>query len=511
MRSYYSHLETLQPEKRPDATLRASAIFPAFQSNEVSTRLIFLGYWQLKRNISELRAQTTIRDQKGQLISQKKWSITSPKAYQVELRDFIKAGPFLGTIELEFFSPTDLVFPYPAVAVNYYGPAFSSVVHTAQRVYNNPEDARRNSENHVPESGFAIYCNDNTEPFVTLINGSESVPAQTLHAICYNALGDTQHFDIELEAFAPYELRVLYPSQWFDLNHFLKGRPGTFKLDFKLGNIFPRLVAGNKLKRPEAYVITHSYYDCSSSNAASDFWTPSDPDWYPASLMFPVVGGSYFTSFDLYPVYAPSAFSLDLELYRQNGDLIVRKERFITVNENMSQFKTFPLDAEISSEIPCAARLIAQPLTDRPIPARIKVAINIGVKGKGLPCNICTNLQPFVPAFTNKKQSFKWLPILADQPRALNFIMHSSPAHVHLNPNTALLSFYRESDGAVMTRNVLIPPHGFYVIDVPKDEELKQFLQGKVGWATLLTSNPYSSTYYFAENPSGIIGGDHGF
>ena len=59
MRSYYAHLSTTAPEKigpiAPKPTCRASAIFPAFRSG-ISSRIIFLGYWQLKRNIEQLTA-----------------------------------------------------------------------------------------------------------------------------------------------------------------------------------------------------------------------------------------------------------------------------------------------------------------------------------------------------------------------------------------------------------------------------------------------------------------------
>jgi hypothetical protein len=499
----------MQPEGRSYTTHRSSAIFPAFQSPEVFTRLIFLGYWQLKRQIPEIQAQVSIREGSGALLTQKKWVIGSAKAYQIELKEFIAREQFTGTIELEFSSSSDLVFPYPAVTVNYYGPAFSTVVHTAQRTYNDAEDLKRNSVQHVPESGFTIYSNQNIEPFVSLINGRKPQPAQTAALIFYNADGEAKSIDISLDPFDSYELRLLYLREWIDLPSFLKGKPGTCKLDFQLQDIFPRLLAGNRIKSPPAYVISHTYYDCSRSNSPSDFWSPSDPAWHPASLMFPIMGGSHFTSIDLYPIYSPAPFTLDLEIYDENGKLQVKKERFLTVDESSSSFQTISLEEFSQKDASLAARLIAHPAATQPIPARIKIAINIGCRGKGLPCNVCTNLQPYVPAFSAKKQSFKWVPFLADQAKPLTFIMNSSCAKDLNAPALTHLTFFRESDTSTISRDVSIPPQGFYAIQL--DSELKEFFQGKVGWVSAQTSNPYTTTYYFAENPSGIIGGDHGF
>jgi hypothetical protein len=55
MRSYYSHLESTGTGafmQRP--ILRASAIFPVFHDAAVQTRLLFLGYWFLKRHVWKL-------------------------------------------------------------------------------------------------------------------------------------------------------------------------------------------------------------------------------------------------------------------------------------------------------------------------------------------------------------------------------------------------------------------------------------------------------------------------
>lgn len=509
MRSYYEHLKTTAPAAEKPPTLRTSAIFPAFHGNEISTRILFLNYWQLKRSIPELSGKVFVRDEKGTLIKQVEFPVQEVRTYQVSLEDFVKK-PFKGTIEIEFHAASDLVFPFPATVVNYYGPSFCTFVHTAQRTYNNGYDAKANSVSHVPESGFNIYSSDNCTSFIAMINGEKEAPAQVAQSSFYNDRGEKIEKEIALDGFRPYEMRVLHPSDVVELNSFLGGKAGTCKIDFRLNGVFPRLVVGNRLKNG-ALSITHTYYDCSEEQDSSNFWKPRDPAWQEASLMLPFVGGDHACYLDFYPIFSPSPFVLDLEIYDKEGKLLKVKEELASFKEGYDTFQRISLNEFYPSEKCLGARIIARPLSEKPIPARIKIAIDLGIKDKGLPCNICTNLQPYVPAFTDKKSSFKWAPLLADQPRAWAIIMHSSPAK-DLKENAQIkLSFYRQQDTKHLERHISLPPQGHYMIDLQEDGELSEFFGGKPGWFTTVTTNPYTTTYYFAENPSGVVGGDHGF
>lgn len=511
MRSYYSHLEKLDGiAPKTDPILRSSAIFPVFQDSTTSTRLLFLGYWLLKRNIVEVTASVTLRNEQGKVINQICFPIVDPKAYCIEVKE-LHPELMQGSIEIEFFSNRDLVFPYPAVTVNYYGKTFSTVVHTAERTYNSKEDAKKNGETLVPESGFNIYADDLKEPMITLINGSEEKPAQTMQIEFYNASENKLSCELELQKFAPYETRILYPARDFDLNDFFKQKAGTCKMHFNLKGVFPRLLVGNLLKDPFAQVITHTYYDCSDAASPSDFWEPSDPNWHSASLMLPFMSSPHTTTLSFYPIFAPSPFTLDLEFYNQEGSLVGSFKDALTFALNSDRFLQVCLNDLYPANQMLSVRAIARPLSDTPIPARIKIAIDIGIPKKGLPCNICTNLQPYVPAFSTKKSSFKWGPILADQPNSYVFLMNSSPEKQMKTAAETMLTFYREKDTHTLQREITLLPQSFYVIDPEKDSELNTFLEGAIGWFTAVTTNPYMTTYYFAENPSGVIGGDHGY
>lgn len=527
MRSYYAHLETAAPPPKiavnPKPVLRSSAIFPVFQMPGVSSRILFMGYWLLKRRINEIMCVVTLRSEEGKILARSNMSIHESKAFSVELSDQLAAAgldpsaTFSGSMEIEFFSIVNLVFPYPAVVINYYGPHFSSVVHTAQRTYNDFEDMQRNSQTQVPESGFNIYVDDKREPFICLINGGEPSPMCKVKLDFYNSEHQVLSHEYDLGTMTPFQTKTLYPARDLPLKDFLKGYAGAAKASFNLKWVFPRLVVGNIQHNPPAITTTHSYYDCTKADSDADYWPPAPPEFYPASQILPVcVDGSHFTNVYFYPIYSPSTFHLDVEIYNSQGKLLGRKENVLTVTSpgikfEKIDFKAICQELAIPPAPHLATRIIARPAEGSRLPSRIKMGLDIGEHVPQMPCNICNNLQPFVLSFEHKKSTFKWAPVLADQPLATTWILNSAPK-VNFNvPAEVDISFHREQDEKMIERAVTIEPNGFLVISPQTDAELREFFGGRVGWIAVTSSNPYTNTYYFAENASGVIGGDHGF
>lgn len=527
MRSYYAHLETPMPPVAtavlPRPVFRSSAIFPVFQQPGISVRIVFLGYWILKRNIQQIAAVVTLRNQEGKTVARSSFSITESKAYRIELQEmlekagFSKENPFIGSIEVEFFSTVNLVFPYPAVVINFYGPQFSSVVHTAQRTYNDFDDMRNNSQTQVPESGFNVYADEDHEPFFAMINGGTEVPNAIARLQVYNQKQEVLEHQFSLGTLKPYQTAVVYPAPEMDLKSFLGGKVGAAKVYFQLNWVFPRLLVGNMTHHLPAMTITHTYYDCSQASSESDYWKPAEKEWFPASLMIPVtIQGNHFTNVYFYPIYSPSTFMVDVEIYDPNGKLLGKKENILTITSPNDvvlriEMKALCQELGIPAQSALGARIIARAPEGKRIPARIKIGLDLGNSQIELPCNICTNLQPFNPSVEGKPKSFRWAPILADQPLCAIWIINSSPRIDYHQSAEIDLTFFRESDAATLTRKVTLAPHGLKVIQVPHDEELAKFFGGGIGWFTATTTNPYTTTFYFADHPSGIVGGDHGF
>lgn len=521
MRSYHAHLETLAPTagliaKKP--VFRASAVFPVIREGGISTRLIFMGYWFLKRNVQKVESVLTLRSLEGKVLLRSIQSIVESKTYRIELASLLDKldipleQAFTGSLEVEFYSSSNLVFPYPAVVVNYYGPAFSSVVHVAQRVYNDYEDMEKNSQTDVPESGFNIYADANQEPLIGLINGPEPQNHGQIELQFFNGKGETLNYTKELGVLHPYQTTFIYPAREVDLEGFLGGNVGACKAKFQVNWIFPRLLVGNLQREPRAFSVTHTYYDCSSAVSESDYWNDPEPGFEPASLMIPFCcEKDYLTKVYFYPIYSPSEIGIDIEVYGQEGELLEKKENILTLKSPSDAFSCLNLKELFSLSQNSAIRIIARPLEGSRLPARIKLGVDIGILRGLLPCNICTNLQPFNPSLETKTSSFKWLPLLTDQPRAAVWLMNSSPQKNYVKVATLDVTFFREKDTQILKKFLELEPHGFVMIDPNDDVALKEFLDGQIGWMTIVTNNPYLTTYYFADHPSGVVGGDHGF
>lgn len=530
MRSYYAHLENaiISPSIKipPKPVFRSSAIFPMISFPGISARVLFMGYWMLKRHVHEIAAQINLRSMEGQLLNRSSLLIKEAKTYRIELSDQLKAAglspeePFIGSLEVEFFSTTNLVFPFPAVVVNYYGPHFSSVVHTAQRIYNDYDDMRNNSQTQVPEAGFNIYADeeDNHEPFFGIINGAEPIQNAILVMEIFNSDNEKITHEIKYPILNAYETCFIYPSREINLHAFLKGKPGTAKIKFNVSWIFPRLLVGNIKHSLPAMTITHTYYDCSEAKSESDYWRAAEPQWHPASLMIPVnVRENHFTNVYFYPIYSPSDVVIDLEIYNSKGNLLAKKESFLNLQGEGGKYQSIPFkqicqELGIDENQDLAARIIAHTKEGERIPSRIKLGLDLGIESSSkMPCNICTNLQPFNPSLETKPTTFRWAPILADRKLATVWIMNSSP-HVDYKRNAEIeLTFFREQDTETLKRKIVLPPHGFNVIRLEQDHDLSRFFGNSIGWFTAISSNPYTTTYYFTEDSSGVVGGDHGF
>src|SRR5687767_9407546 len=110
MRSYYAHLETAMGKAAeatipPKPTFRSSAIFPVFHRENISSRILFLGYWILKRNIQSLGAVVTLRSLQGAILSRTNFQIQVAKTYRLEVKEMLEKtnlpieSPFEGSME----------------------------------------------------------------------------------------------------------------------------------------------------------------------------------------------------------------------------------------------------------------------------------------------------------------------------------------------------------------------------------------------------------------------------
>jgi hypothetical protein len=410
MKPYAEHLssthdygQTIDLTRKP--CFRSSAIFAVRHDQDFSTRILFMGYWLLKRNISEVCILITLRSEKGRILIRKQKIIDSPRAFSIEIGQLLYDieydffAPFIGSIELEVFSTRDLVFPYPAFVLNYYNDSSVGAVHTAGRVYNDVEDLTENEEVFVPESGFDISLHENSQPFFSFVNGLNFYPA--CHISCELIGQNDQKLDciLNLGQIEPYQTVFIFLKEHFDLSLLAPSTKATIKIHHNLKGLFPRFVSGNFDTVNKAVSITHTYYDCSNQTSASDYWVNTDDRLNDSVILIPLfIGENIYTQLVFYPILSPTSFDASLDFYTSDGMLVyqiqnwkrydTRQDGFFTVDfGDILQQKRLSLE-KISMISSVNIRLNWSG-TDR-MPTRLKFGLNVGMRGKNanLPCNI---------------------------------------------------------------------------------------------------------------------------
>ena len=242
MKSYYSHLSSRKEfgeksEHTRKPVLRSSAVFPVIKNENYSTRINFLGYWLIKRNIPEVHLLITLREDSGNIILRKSETISSVQAFSINLNNLLKElefpsdENFLGSIETEFFTTRDMVFPYPALVLEYYNDDFNTCVHTLGRIYNDFEDLRDNEQTIVPETGFDIYSNDDLTSFLSFVNGPILNPNGKIDYTITNFNSEKFSGTFELNEIKPFETKLVFLKDHIpDLTKILKNTSGSISL-----------------------------------------------------------------------------------------------------------------------------------------------------------------------------------------------------------------------------------------------------------------------------------------
>jgi hypothetical protein len=527
VKSFYNHLvsrqefgEKIEQTRKP--ILRSSGVFPVIKNKYYSTKILYLGYWLIKRNIPEVSLLITLRDQHGKILNRKLELINTVKAFSIDLDSILKEihfdfnNDFLGSIETEFNTTRDMVYPYPALVLEYYNKDFNSCVHTIGRIYNDFEDLDENEKFKVPETGFDIYGNDDLSPFLAFVNGPIPNKDGFVEYVVTNFKSEKFYGSFKLGKIKPYETKfVIFKDHIPNLTKILGNKSGSISVKHNFEGFFPRFLVGNIQNSFPSVSFTHSYYDCTSCNTDSDFWNRINDDYYDSSVYIPLfLTDKFYTDLVIYPNFSPSDFILQINLYNKSGNKVYENTNFLNVKSNESkllkiEFKKLCEELNLDKNEITSAHIIAK-FEEKKIPSRLKFGLNVGISGlkSKLPCNICFNAKLGNPNIENKPGSFHWSPIFNDKTSIItiaNFSTHkeySKYAKVSLN-------FYHKQDSSFITREITLGPQAEFRISI-NDEELKQFFQDD-GWITMRADNPFVQGYYFNFHSSGSVAGDHFF
>ena len=508
MKSYDQHLETLLGKNPTHICHRASALFPIFLDSQTQMNLYFLNYWKLKRGIEQLLCRLYLRDANGNTVVKKCFQVEKARVFKVSLSEMVSRRiPFGGSLEIEFNCPENLVFPFPAVIVHYEGQDFSTFVHSAQRTYNDDLDHKQHYKKSYVESGFNIYAQKDTYPFLTFINGPQEIEKQSFLVAAYNQKGKVLGAKLHVSS-KPNETTYIHLKNWKELFSHLQGQAGCLKVQLKSPSSFPRLIVGNRASQG-SLSVTHSYYDLVKQKKSDDFWRAPNSEWDPSAIALPLFPKkSHLTKVYFYPIYSPKPFSVTAKLYTLDGRILSEKSDIYCSDSQYTSVDLSKLFESIDKH--ALVRLSAHPIKENePIPARIKVGYDVQVKKGGLPCNICTNFYPANEKLLKKKQTFKWAPLMPERLKGEIFCINDSPLKNYTQKANVTLKIYRQKDEAFLKRTFTLSPHETLLIK--HDAETKAFTENSVSYCTFESDNPFITTYTFSEHPSKMMGGDHGF
>lgn len=246
---------------------RSSAIFALRLRNDCDLIIAYLNYWRIKNNIDVLQRVVRLYDSAGALAGRYSHRVNGNA--QVSIREhFAITGDFDGMVEVEFLSPDNLRFPFPAVQGFYRaGDAFSAV-HSAGRI-KNADEADANAASSVETNWICKFAPSVTPFFHVFRPGTATVPT----AVQVDVLGpDGQVLlskRIDDLASGPFSSATLlldevFPELWKDATP----PPKTFcRVTVPQVGIFPRLVVGNLFRDNDLLEVTHSF----PSQRASDY------------------------------------------------------------------------------------------------------------------------------------------------------------------------------------------------------------------------------------------------
>jgi hypothetical protein len=527
MKSYYQHLKSTKEFgekenliKKP--VLRSSAIFPVIQNQSYTSSIHFLGYWLLKRNISEVNLTITLRNVDGSLLLKKIQIIDTAKAFAINLytllleTNYNKDMDFIGSIETEFHTTEDMVFPYPALVLEYHNEEFNTCVHTLGRIYNDDEDMAENNENLVPETGFDIHETSDLHSFLSFVNGSLQNEDGYIEYVITNSNSKQFSGHFHLGKITPFETKFLYLKDHIpDLSKILDSNSGSISIKHNFEGFYPRFLVGNVQESFPSVSFTHSYYDNTNSTNESNYWNRTNDSHFDSSIYVPIFQeNNQFTNLIVYPNLSPSDSILKIDIYDEFGNKVYENSNFLTINSAEKKLTKINLNNIVSNldsfkKKNFAAHIITN-FKNNKIPTRIKFGLDVGTTGLNskLPCNICFNMRLGNPLLENKPGSFHWAPLFHNRNTVFTLGNFSTLKNYNFDANLEL-NFYRIEDSSSFNEKIQLKANSEKRISF-NDFQLNEFLKSE-GWVTIKADTPYIHGYYFNMNSSGSVAGDHLF
>ena len=523
MKSYEQHLKSVKSfgEDLPlhyKPIMRSSAAFPLIvRKGKLDSIYTYMGYWIRKRNISVITALLTVREKTGEKLIVKSQEIKSCKSFVFRGSELLTGidikSDFFGSVEIEFFSAVDMVFPYPAITFAFESLKGLTFVHTAGRIYNDLDDLEQNEEQQVPETGFDVFLGKEFDPFFTFVNGPFPIVSSNYMIEFLDTRGNTRKLQRTLKNIPKYGLG------WIKIFENIKERSGlmgdklTVKITHDLKGFFPRFIAGNAYKDFEDVSLTHSYYDTSRDTShAAIYKNPNPTQFFDSVVAIPLDKSFDEIELAIYPIFAKAQNKLSFELYNEDGIFIKKLEHAIEVTNGKNNFKYIGLMKAFSDSIADIQRGMFRVIIDGngKVPARMKFGLNF-IKSKnneGLPSNICFNAIVPNSKIVAKPGTFKWCALFdCDYQRI--YLHNTSFLRQGCEPSFVKTEIYRTFDDQILEFSINIPRDGTVEVLENNHNEIRKFLNDDIGWISFQCTSPFVTGYYVIDKGNGVIGADH--
>ncbi len=306
-------VEKTRREYHRDASLnsvhRSSTTVPEIDG--YVAEVTFLNHFMIKHGYGNIGCRVTAIDHDGKRIESRLHQITEPKVYRITLTGMVDAK--VDNYLIEFFSPENLFFAYPAVMVNHKRAGAWNMVHGYNRVLNDVFDEDAVNAHQVAEASFDVVLEEGMDTFLIFTAG----PAGCDEPVVIEFVNENRNVSRELPMNVArltntrLSMRSIFPE-------LEDGETGVVKVRQPNQFLFWGRMMVGKINQNGIMSANHSYYDNSDYG---EYW---DND-LESRRMYPVFAGMR-NGIRIYPVTSPGTISIQFDLYDEMGSLIASSE-----------------------------------------------------------------------------------------------------------------------------------------------------------------------------------------
>ncbi len=460
----------------------AQFYFRVDETLNIKTYLILFNYFKIK-NQNEVAICVTLRDSKGDCIERKHLRFDKKSVIIVD-GEFWNVKQHIGSVEVEYFSLTNLVIPYAAVIGVYETNLGISYVHTYSRCYSKHEMESGFTVMEGCESNWTIRDTNEVESFTILHNGFLKVKEQVINLKIISESGRVLEQEYNLSSLNPYEIVEIVPQKIFkNLSNWLNNEQANCSIQFKINGGFTRTLVGNRTKINSDMQVTHSNF--AYNHHKTDF-IDTDKGFMPYPN-FDIKNGQI----NIYPDMPSGKYFIDYEESKNSQKLFSSGEYISYKVEKKQNFDILlgKLDSELPSRIPIGFSGNSANASKEILPFEI----SLGILSKARP-----------------KKRFWWGPIGNSKTKNSLVLGLLKDIYGEHNDEKIIIRIFNDQNNEY--KELIYSSDDIkkmnYRIDLEKDN-LKEIL--KFGMYTVFSNYPGFFVYSLTENKEGSIAIEHGF